>query len=82
LAGIPADVARKKPAARPPGATKKNRTGHRPLRPARLYPMRLAQVGLGSGVGLTGFDRNTAHFWSGPRPILSLPEMPDNYRNL
>jgi hypothetical protein len=44
--------------------------------------MRLAQVGLGSGVGLTGFDRNTAHFWSGPRPILSLPEMPDNYRNL
>jgi len=42
--------------------------------------MRLAQVGLGSGVGLTGFDRKTAHFWSGPRPILSLPEMPDNYR--
>lgn len=32
--------------------------------------MRLAQVGLGSGVGLPGFDRNTAHSWLGPRPIL------------
>ncbi len=32
--------------------------------------MRLAHVGLGSGVGLPGFDRNTAHFRPGPRPIL------------
>jgi hypothetical protein len=36
---------------------KKNRTGLAP-RLSRLGPMRLAQVGLGSGVGLSGHDFN------------------------
>src|SRR5215471_14426924 len=44
--------------------------------------MRLAQVGLGSGVGLSGILRMNIDSWSGPRPILPLPETPDNYRNL
>jgi hypothetical protein len=44
--------------------------------------MRLAQVGLGSGVGLSGILRHHIDSWSGPRPIFPLPETPDNYRNL
>jgi len=43
--------------------------------------MRLAQVGLGSGVGLSGVQQNHFNSWSGPRPIFPLPETPDNYRN-
>jgi len=31
--------------------------------------MRLAQVGLGSGVGLSGKKQKLVDSWSGPRPI-------------
>ena len=36
------------------------------------YPMRLAQVGLGSGVGLPGLSVSKSNSWSGPRPNYSL----------
>jgi hypothetical protein len=43
--------------------------------------MRLAQVGLGSGVGLSG-NYNNIRFLVRSASKFPLPETPDNYRNL
>jgi hypothetical protein len=63
-----------------PYPTKKNRIGPVP-RLSGLNPMRLAQVGLGFGVGLPGIEQNRS-IPVRSASYFSLPETPDNYRYL
>jgi hypothetical protein len=67
-------------AGRVPALQRKTASGS-VLRPTGLNPMRLAQVGLGSGVGLSG-NYNNIRFLVRSASKFPLPETPDNYRNL